>query len=87
MANAPSSIEEDEAFDKYMAVYAYNSPENKSKANPLFMNTRQFNISTQDYKQLKTYKSFEEERELSARESQSPLQQNKASKKQRDERL
>ena len=86
MSRSPSSGD-DEMFDKYMALYAYNSPETKSKANPLFMNTRQFNVSTQDYKMLKTFKSYEDEFNLSARESQSPLQQNKASKKDRDERL
>lgn len=77
---------DDETFDKDVAVYAFNSPETQGSANPLFMNTRAFNVSTQDYKHLKTHKNYKEELELSARGSQSPLQ-SKMSLKQRDSRL
>ena len=87
LANNQPSFDDDEEFDKYIAEYAMNSPETKSKPNPLFMNTRQFNVSTQDYKQLKTFKSYQEEMEQSARESRSPLQQNKKAKIEREGRM
>ena len=40
MQNGASSHDDDEEFDKYIAQYAMNSPDAKSKPNPLFMNTR-----------------------------------------------
>jgi len=37
-------------FDKDMAIDVINLPENKLSLNPLFLNPRQFNVTTVDYK-------------------------------------
>lgn len=66
---SPGLGSDEEVFDKEVAQYAYNSPESKASLNPLFMNTRSFNISTTDYKQLKTKQNYDETMELDAKES------------------
>lgn len=58
VGSGPSPLGDDENFDKDVAIYAFNSPEARTSSNPLFMNTRAFNVSTTDYKLLKTQKSY-----------------------------
>ncbi len=40
-------------FDKDQALLLFNSPQNKQSFNPLFLETRYFNNTTQDYQDLK----------------------------------
>ena len=65
----PSAAGDDETFDKEVAVYAFNSPESKASLNPLFLNTKSFNMTTNEYRQLRTQKKYDEQMELSAKES------------------
>ncbi len=39
-------------FDQDLAGYAFASPTSKASLNPMFMNTKSFNIATVDYRHL-----------------------------------
>ena len=52
-ANKSALADDGELFDKEMAMYAMHSPQAKQSLNPLFQNTKQFNVSTLDYRNLK----------------------------------
>ena len=60
LRGGPTPLGDDETFDRDVAAYAFNSPQANSNLNSLFMNTRAFNVSTNDYKLLKTQKTYEE---------------------------
>ena len=50
LRGGPTPLGDEESFDKDVALYAFSSPQSKGNLNPLFMNTRAFNVSTTDYK-------------------------------------
>ena len=53
MTKGGAKIEDEEVFDRHMAVMQISSPSAETNLNPLFMNTKYFNMKTAEYKAAK----------------------------------